>query len=518
MDTSSLLLLLLACPLCACLIIACLPKSLSQSLSAGVHLASLAGSLGLCCYLLLEFYKSSQSIFALDSWLMLDSLSAIFVALVCLISAITGIVSLPYLKHEYGEGKLEQEQIKQYYSFFQLFVFTMLLACLSNNIIMMWVAVEATTLGTVFLVGLYKKGASLEAAWKYIIICTCGLAFGLYGTVLLYADGVSVLSNTHQAAFWTSLLPQAAAFDPKLMQIAFVFIAIGFGTKAGLFPMHTWLPDAHAEAPSPISALLSAVLLKCAFLVIMRFYILANACLGASFPCLVMMILGALSVIIAAYFFFAQKDLKRKLAYSSTENVGLIALCLGFGGPIGIFAALFHCVAHALTKALMFCLSGNILMKYQTRDLTKISGFLQLAPLSATLCMFGFLALAGFPPFAMFWSELAMFVAGAQGSLVVLVIIVALALSIVLAAIAMTINSVLFKKAPDHVKKKELPALMLVPELILLILIVYLGVMQPKPVISALEEGASIFGIEQSQFPEVSHGIRLELKSKLPVQ
>ena len=186
-------------------------------------------------------------------------------------------------------------QVKQYYVFFSLFVFTMLVVALSNNIIMMWVAIEATTLSTVFLVGAYSTKLSLEAAWKYVIVCTAGVAFGLYGTVLVYANAADVMADAHQAVFWTSLLPYASQFDVVLMQIAFVFAAIGFGTKAGLFPMHTWLPDAHSEAPSPVSGLLSGVLLKCAMLIIIRFYILAVQAIGPDFPQTLMLVLGILS-------------------------------------------------------------------------------------------------------------------------------------------------------------------------------------------------------------------------------
>lgn len=250
----------------------------------------------------------------------------------------------------------------------------MLLACLSNNMILTWAAVEATTLSTVFLVGIYKNKTALEASWKYAMVCTAGVAFGLFGTLLIYANAADVIPNAHEAAFLSCVLPYADQFDPTLMRLAFAFIVIGFGTKAGLFPMHTWLPDAHSQAPSPVSALLSGVLLKCAILVIMRFYGFTIQAVGAEYPQLLLLIVGTLSILVAALSMFRQDDLKRRFAYSSVENVGVIALCLGIGGPLGIAAALLHCVFHGFTKTLAFCVSGNIQHAFGTRSLAKDPG------------------------------------------------------------------------------------------------------------------------------------------------
>ena len=252
------------------------------------------------------------------------------------------------------------ERTKQYYALFSLFVFTMLLACLSNNIILTWAAVEATTLSTVFLVGIYKNKQALEASWKYAMVCTAGVAFGLFGTLLIYANAADIMPNAHEAAFLTSIMPYADQFDPMLVRLAFAFIVIGFGTKAGLFPMHTWLPDAHSQAPSPVSALLSGVLLKCAMLVIIRFYSLSIITVGDTYPRTLLLILGTLSILVAALCIFKQDDIKRRFAYSSVDNVGVVALCLGIGGPLGIAACLLHCIFHGFTKALAFCMAGNI--------------------------------------------------------------------------------------------------------------------------------------------------------------
>lgn len=212
------------------------------------------------------------------------------------------------------------------------------------------------------------------------MVCTAGVAFGLFGTLLIYANAVDVIPNAHEAAFLSCVLPYADQFDPTLMRLAFAFIVIGFGTKAGLFPMHTWLPDAHSQAPSPVSALLSGVLLKCAMLVIMRFYGFTIQAVGAEYPQLLLLIVGTLSILVAALSMFRQDDLKRCFAYSSVENVGVIALCLGIGGPLGIAAALLHCVFHGFTKTLAFCVSGNIQHAFGTRSLAKIQASSRLPP------------------------------------------------------------------------------------------------------------------------------------------
>ena len=433
MELSNLMELLLLVPLVAAVVMAIIPsKSAPVAVYEALHTVSVVVVCVLGVFLALNVMATNDNIFALSKWFNMDSLAAIFVILIGVIGCMTGLFSIPYIRHDIEAGNLDKGQTKIYYVFFSLFVFTMLMAALSNNIIMMWASVEATTLSTVFLVAAYsKKKLSLEAGWKYIIVCTAGVAFGLYATVLTFADANTVLSNSTDAVLWTSILPVAHQFDPMLMSIAFVFAVIGFGTKAGLFPMHTWLPDAHSEAPSPVSALLSGVLLKCALLVIIRFYVLTCQAVD---PELVMLIIGALSVVVAAVSMYAQNDLKRKLAYSSCENVGFVALCLGFGGPIGVVAALLHCIFHGFTKALMFCLSGNILMTYGTRDLKKIKGVAHVAPFTGTLLGVGFFALAGMPPFAMFTSEITAFIAGIASNLVWLVVVVGLALTIVMAA------------------------------------------------------------------------------------
>lgn len=466
---------------------------------AALHGIDVVAVMGLSFAAIVGVVGSGEVATAANGWFRLDQLSCIFVGLIGLIGCMTGLYAIPYIKHDVERGAMTAGKVKQFYVFFSFFVFTMLVAALSNNIFLMWVAVEATTLSTIFLVGAYDAKPSLEAAWKYAIVCMSGVAFGLYGTVLIYANATSIVPDPAQAVFWTEILPYAGQFDKLTVALAFAFVTIGFGTKAGLFPMHTWLPDAHSEAPSPVSGLLSGVLLKCAMLLIIRYYILACSALGDAFPKTVMLVIGILSVAVAALSVFSQDDIKRKLAYHSVENIGIVALFLGFGGPLGIAAALLHCVTHGLTKAFLFCLSGNIMMKYGTRDLNEISGVLKAMPATGVLLALGFFALAGFPPFAMFVSEITGITAGVvDGQWVVLVIFV-IALTIVVAACAHVVTVAVFGKVPDHVERGDVGIAALLPEVVLAVTLLWFGVAAPQPMLQCVEDATGIVAQSSTQ-------------------
>ena len=492
MGISTLVLVLLCTPLVFSLVMAACPKTMSYSAFAGLNLVSCA----IVCVLALmtagSVLVSGDSVDALGLWFHLDALGSIFVLLIGIIGFLTALFSLPYIKGDIAEGTMPAERAKQYFALFSLFVFTMLLACLSNNMILTWAAVEATTLSTVFLVGIYKNKNALEASWKYAMVCTAGVAFGLFGTLLIYANAADVIPNPHEAAFLSCVLPYADKFDPTLMRLAFAFIVIGFGTKAGLFPMHTWLPDAHSQAPSPVSALLSGVLLKCAMLVIMRFYGFTIQAVGAGYPQLLLLIVGVLSILVAALSMFRQDDLKRRFAYSSVENVGVIALCLGVGGPLGVAAALLHCVFHGFTKTLAFCVSGNIQHAFGTRSLAKIQGVVEVAPATAALAVLALLGLAAFPPFGMFISEFMTFVAGIAAGPIWVVVIVALGLTVAISALTRIALKSVFGHAPEGMGKHEAPALMLIPEIILAVAILWFGIATPVQLVHGVETATGI--------------------------
>lgn len=431
-------------------------------------------------------------IFAAHRWLHIDSLSGLFLSLLGIIGFLTGLYSIGYMRHEVDHGEITVPTLCNYYGFFHLFLFTMLLVVTSNNLIVMWAAIEATTLSSAFLVGIYGQRSSLEAAWKYIIICTVGVAFGLFGTVLVYANAASFMAQPDHAIFWTEVLKESSKLDPTLMVLAFVFVLIGFGTKTGLFPMHAWLPDAHSEAPSPVSALLSAVLLNCALLVLIRYYIIICHAIGDTFPNRLLLIFGMLSVAVAAFFILVQQDMKRLLAYSSVENMGLVAVALGIGGPLGILAALLHTLNHSLAKTLLFCGSGNVLLKYGTRNLDVVCGMLKVMPFTAVLLGGGALALGGMPPFNIFLSEFMTVTAGLAAEHLVVTIVLLLLLTLVLGGLVRMVAKALFATPPQQVATGELGWLTTLPMVILLVMMLVMGTHIPQPVSRLLANASSL--------------------------
>jgi hydrogenase-4 component F len=441
------------------------------------------------------------SLFAVNDWFYVDSLAAVFILIIGVVGFLVGLYTPGYIRNDLQVGELKEPQVSLFYGLFELFLFTMLLVVTANNVFIMWVAVEATTLGSAFLVGIYGHRESLEAAWKYVIMCTVGVAFGLYGSVLLYSDAVNFINVPGSGALWTEIVKNAQALDPILLKMAFVFALIGFGTKAGIFPMHSWLPDAHSEAPSPVSAMLSGVLLNCALFVIIRFsIILGYSKVGSELPRLIFLIFGALSVVADAFFMFAQRDIKRLLAYSSVENVGLILLGIGIGGPIGILAGLLQAINHSIVKSLMFCTTGNILMKYHTRNLGKIKGMLRAIPFTSLLLMLGALALVGLPPLNTFISKFTIITAGIQNGHIWLMIFLLLALAVIFAALMKVLSSAVFGEMPEGMTRGEVKTWGLVPLAVLGFFIFLLGVYIPPQLDTLLNEATKIIMAGQSVF------------------
>lgn len=496
MDTSSMLLALVACPLALSVIMAIIPKTASRVVFELCHLVSAVVVLAGSVLVALPVFTDGGEIWALDPWFHVDALGALFVLIIGLIGFCIAVYSVGLVRQLTDDGKYGPSQVKQYYAFYSLFLFTMLLAATTNNIIIMWAAIEATTLASALLVALKNTHHALEATWKYIMVCTAGVAFGLFGTLLIYANAADVITDPHMAAFISGIMPEADKLDPAIVRLAFAFIVIGFGTKAEVFPMHTWMPDTLSQAPGSISALLSGVVLKCSMLIIIRFDMLASRAIGGDFPHLLLLIIGVCSIVFSSFALFAQKDIKRKLAYSSCENAGVIMLCLGIGGPLGIAAALLHSMFHGLAKSLCFCLTENVEHAFGTRDLTQIKGIVERAPITAALMVVGFLALAGFPPFAMFISEFMTFVAAfAAGSPWWLVVIVALALTVAISGLTrVVITSVFGKTLHESVdtEHRESSAWMLVPEIVLAVCIAWFGIATPAPIVRGVENAVSI--------------------------
>lgn len=489
--------LLLAAPLAAsllCFACAFCGRGIRPVVNA-INAAGCAALLVTAFALVSRVYEHGQ-FFAAGKWLYLDSLSAIFLGVLAVLATVTGLYSYGYMKQEVEHGEVSVATLCNYYGFFQMFIFTMVLVITTNNLILMWAGVEATTIASAFLVGIYGQNSSLEAAWKYIVICTVGVAFGLYGTVLVYSNAAAAMTaqglDASDAIFWTEALRYASGLDHTLMYLAFVFVLIGFGTKAGLFPMHAWLPDAHSEAPSPTSALLSAVLLKAAVLVILRYYILISRSISTTVPQNMLLTFGLLSVLVAAFSMISQNDIKRRYAYCSVENMGIIAVGLGFGGPLGIFAALFHVISHSLAKGLVFCVSGNVLLKYGTRDMATVRGMLKIMPVSAVFLAAGTLALGGLPPFSLFLSEFMVIVSGITAGHTVLVAVLALLLMVALGALIHLVAVTVSGTPPETIVRGEQGSMTLIPAGVLLALLLVMGAWTPAPVVKMLNAATAI--------------------------
>jgi hydrogenase-4 component F len=344
---------------------------------------------------------------ALDGVLRADALSAFMVIVIGVIATLATWQGVRYLDAEIAASRCTRRHAALYCVLVQAFVATMLLAVLAANLGVLWVAIEATTVVTTFLVGHRQTRSSLEASWKYIVICSVGIAMAFLGTVLVYLASLHVGHGPHPLD-WTSLVAQSHQLNPGVMRLAFALIVLGYGTKVGLVPMHSWLPDAHSQAPAPVSALMSGVLLTVAFYAIMRFKVIADGALGPTFPRTLLVIVGLLSLLVAASLLLTQRDYKRMLAYHSVEHMGLIALGAAAGSPLAIAAVLLHILGHGLAKGVLFLASGEILLTEGTSEIERVPALLSRRPVLGGIFGFGLFALLGFPPFSLFVSELNM--------------------------------------------------------------------------------------------------------------
>ncbi|MCX7177660.1 MAG: hydrogenase 4 subunit F [Proteobacteria bacterium] len=340
-----------------------------------------------------------------EEQIFVDPLNVFLVALTAFVGFTTSLFSRPYMRIEHDHGRLTAGRLRLYHSMFQLFMFTMLLALTTNNMGILWVSMEAATLTTVLLVSLYRSPAALEAAWKYFILCGVGIAQALFGTILLYFAAERVLGHEGGALLWTHLDAVKGTLEPTVMSLAFVFLLVGYGTKVGLVPLHNWLPDAHAEGPTPVSAVLSGLLLNVALYAVVRCKVLADGALHSNLAGVLMMGFGLLSVVVAALFLSRQKDIKRMFAYSSIEHMGIVTFAFGMGGPVASFAGLLHMTVHSLTKSAIFFAVGHATQKSGTQLMEHIRGLIKLSPTCGWGLMLGTLAILGMPPFGVFASE-----------------------------------------------------------------------------------------------------------------
>src|SRR5947207_5846209 len=343
---------------------------------------------------------------AFGGFLRADALSALVVCLTAFVALACSIYAVGYLREEERAGKINARLLYRYYVLTPIFVGTMMAVPLVNNLGLLWVAIESTTLASVLLVRFYNQKSSLEAAWKCIIIGSAGIALALFGTVLTYSAAVPVLRGHAENGFnWSVLIEVADKCQPAAMRLAFVMVLVGYGTKAGLAPMHTWKPDAYSEAPVPSAALLGAGFINCALYGIMRFYMLANQCLGHDYTGNLLVLFGVASILVAAPFILVQRNFRRLLAYSSIDHAGIMVAALGFGGKLGALGAVLHMLFHAVTKPLLFFCAGNVQQHYGSPYFRKVSGVLHTLPWTGGLFLMATFALTGVPPFSLFQSE-----------------------------------------------------------------------------------------------------------------
>ncbi len=420
----------------------------------------------------------------------LDSFNVFLVALTAFVAFTTAIFSRPYMMNEVEHGRLTARRLRLYHSMYQLFVFTMLLALLTNNMGILWVAMEAATLTTVLLVSLYRTPASVEAAWKYFILCGVGIAQALFGTILLYFAAEKVLGAGGTALLWTHLNEVKGDLEPTVLSLAFVFLLVGYGTKVGLVPLHNWLPDAHSEGPTPMSAVLSGLLLNVALYAVVRCKVLVDGALETRFAGNLMMAFGLVSVVVAAFFLWRQRDVKRMFAYSSIEHMGLMTFAFGMGGPVATFAGLLHMTVHSLTKSAIFFAVGHAAQKTGTQVMDEIRGLVVTNPTIGWGLMLGSLAILGMPPFGVFASEFLLLTAAMQQQPWATPILL-LALGVAFAAIFVRVQAMVF----GETTAKRLPhPPALIPVFVHLAIVLMLGLYVPPYLASWYRQAAQFIG------------------------
>lgn len=474
-------------PLIAGIFVWFAPDRLAARLAIGAFVVGGLGATGLAIPVLLD-----RPIRLVDGAVALDALGALMLVVVTLVAAV-GIAASPgYLSHE---GALRPGDRAHYWALLLWFVGGLAAVPLFDNLGLVWVAVEATTIVSTLLVGFARTPAAIEAAWKYLILGSVGIGFALLGTLLAYASSVPILGETSDALAWTRLISVAPALDPGLVRLAFLFALVGYGTKIGLAPFHTWLPDAHSQAPSPVSAILSGATLAVSLYALARFHLVASATLGPGLSSTLLVGFGLLSLIVALPFIVAQGDLKRLLAYSSIEHMGLGALALGFGGPIALGGLALHLLVHGLTKASLFVSGGGIVHAGRSRRIARLSGSLVSAPVDGRAFLGGSLLLSGLPPSALFASEVAILFGGFATGWGLAAGLAAILLALTAAGYLFHVGRVTFGTAARPAGSLAAPARLRALGLALpLVAVIVLGLWTPDALAGAIGRVVAVLG------------------------
>jgi len=467
-------------PAIAATVLALLP---GYRLSARLNVA--ASGISLIAALLLLVRRPAPS-----PLFLVDDLNVVFLVLNTFVGFTTSIFSASYIGHELDSGRLTPRYLRFYHAMYQVMMFGMNLALVSNSVGLMWVGVELATLSTVVMVGIYRTHAAIEAAWKYFILGSVGIALALFGTILVYLAARPVIGEGVAAMEWTLLVRHAGSLDPALLNVAFVFLLLGYGTKVGLVPLHAWLPDAHAEGPTPISAVLSGLLLNVALYALLRFKILLAGGPGTIEPGVLMASLGLLSVFFAAFMLYRRRDIKRLFAYSSIEHMGIIVFAFGMGGPLGNFAGLLQMTMHSLTKSAIFFSVGHVAQVKGTQKIADIRGLTASHPLLGWGLVAGVVAIAGLPPFGIFMSEF-LIVSSTFARQPLLAILLAMALLVAFGALLLRLTTISFGKPRGRTGPVEASY---VPMFAHLALVLCAGLYLPPPLVTWFQHVASQLG------------------------
>jgi hydrogenase-4 component F len=462
----------------------------------GVYLVSAAGMLVAAVRLAADVLSRGTASWSKE-FLYADSLSALVVLLTAFVYFVSAPYAVGYLRRDAQKGEEGRAQLRMYYTLTPLFGFAMMLVAVANNLGVMWVAIEGTTLASIFLVTFSGRPRALEAAWKYAILGGVGLSMALFGTVLTYYASYQVLGGESLSALnWSVLVASAGQFDKTVMRLAFILVLLGYGTKIGLAPMHTWKPDAYSEAPTPVAALMSTAALNCALYALARFYVLTSRCLGPSFASQLLILFGLLTVGIAVPFILVQRSYRRLLAYSSIDHGGIMVLSLGFGGILGPLGMLLHMTFHSVTKPLLFFCAGNAQQHSGTDSLRRgTGGLLHALPVSAPMFLMATLAVTGTPPFSMFQSEFTVLRAGFAAQRIGSVILFVVFVVAIFCGFFYHISQLVLGPPSGHARG-ESSRWSTYPVIGLAVIVVVLGFWLPAPLYELVDRAARIVAVQ----------------------
>jgi hydrogenase-4 component F len=441
-------------------------------LGAGINMLATASSLLAAILLLFAEHPRGDLI-------IVDDFNIFLIVLTSFVGFTTSVFSASYIAHEIEIGRLTPAFLRFYHAMYQALMGAMAVALLANNIGLMWVGVEVATLSTVMMVGIYRTREAIEAAWKYFILGSVGIGLAFFGTILVYVVAQEVVGEGLPAMTWDLLLKSAPALDPKLLSLAFVFLLVGYGTKVGLAPFHAWLPDAHAEGPTPISAVLSGLLLNVALYALLRFKMVLSANAAAIDVGAIMVTLGMMSFVFAAFMLYRRRDIKRLFAYSSIEHMGIAAFAFGMGGPLANFAGLLHMTMHSLIKSAIFFAVGHIAQVKGTQRIAAISGISVTHPALAVLFGLAVVAIAGLPPFGMFTSEF-MLISSTFARQPALSVVLVVGLLIAFGALVLRLQDIVFGVPTGRADPAQASY---VPAFVHLALVLAAGLWLPEPVV-----------------------------------